>query len=600
MQLHDFKDLKDKFKKETFFHSEEATFNEKGEILIEVPHTKLGKPKNYFLLNAVVEIPAEEGKKIQGFYMEIGYLARVFPSNSTAETLKNAPAPLIVDRMDINTGDKQHEEGKCPRCGVLTIEELNQIFPNASQDRKTQLMNAFNEANDKFGLNTCQQKAHFFAQVREEVGTNINVKDGENLNYSAEALPVKFSKFRKRNSSGQAVDKNGNPTTKNSETVPNDLAYKYGRSSQNNYTANQEMIANIAYADKEGNGDVNSGDGWRYRGRGIIQITFKGKYDRINKRINDDFPEFGITIDANNINNLREGTVASMSYWEEYGCQSEAEKGVQRISLDAIVDIVNRNTDSRNARWGHLQNMVIIFRVNECEKDNNQVSEGQHEYYIYKSGKIKHISGTEKKHTYYVEKESGKFKLLYSLDENGHGMVKIPDSGAGFDRYGTVDAGGTSGGEVVGKGDRYLVPKTVAALFGIINEVNEKGWEVHLGDMSSENGSDPWQSGFDHHAGHGHNGNRKGLDVDFRYLNTSGKSYQGNNDSSSFDKVKNKTFFELAYKYGFRKNYCTNVTTVFGESISGVTNVSNHKDHGQIGLSDIDMEEVNSVDVIKL
>ena len=70
-------------------------------------------------------------------------------------------------------------KGKCPRCGVLTMAELDLIFTSATAEKKTQLMNAFNLANTKFGLNTCQQKAHFFAQVREEVGTGINISEGE-------------------------------------------------------------------------------------------------------------------------------------------------------------------------------------------------------------------------------------------------------------------------------------------------------------------------------------------------------------------------------------------------------------------------------------
>ncbi|MFV0531547.1 MAG: peptidoglycan DD-metalloendopeptidase family protein [Flavobacteriales bacterium] len=254
--------------------------------------------------------------------------------------------------------------GKCPRCGVLTMEELNQIFTNASEDKKTELLNAFNETNDKFGLDTCRQKAHFFAQVREEVGTSINIKGGESLNYSADALPIHFSKFRINPNKRYNKDTNG----------ANDLAYQYGRSSRNNYIANQEMIANIAYAHRNGNGNVESGDGWNYRGKGIIQITGKEKYIRINSRIDSDYPNFETEIDYININNLNEGTVGSMAYWEEYGCQKEAEKGIARTNFDAIVDIVNSATESREDRWEHLQKMIDVFRVNEC--GGNQLVEG--------------------------------------------------------------------------------------------------------------------------------------------------------------------------------------------------------------------------------
>jgi hypothetical protein len=118
--------------------------------------------------------------------------------------------------------------------------------------------------------------------------------------------------------------------------------------------------------------------------------------------------------------------------------------------------------------------------------------------------------------------------------------------------------------------------------------------------MSSKNGSDPWGAGSFHHAGHGHNGTRKGLDCDFRYLNTSGKSYQGLNTSSVFDQEKNKDIFTFAYKYGFRKNFCANPVIVLGSTVSGVIHQKDHDDHGHIGLTDLDIEEVSSINVIKI
>jgi molybdopterin converting factor small subunit len=56
-------------------------------------------------------------------------------------------------------------------------------------------MSTFNQANSKFGLYTCQQKAHFFAKVFEKVGTSIDIKNGEELNYTVEKLTEHFTRF---------------------------------------------------------------------------------------------------------------------------------------------------------------------------------------------------------------------------------------------------------------------------------------------------------------------------------------------------------------------------------------------------------------------
>ena len=251
-------------------------------------------------------------------------------------------------------------------CAVLSMSELNQVFSTGSKGDKEIIQTEYNKASIRFGMNNAMQKAHFFAQVLQEVGRSIEVKGGESLDYAAEALPIHFRAFRKRNAEGEIIDKYGKPTQNNKETVPNDLALKYGRSSQNNYKANQEMIANIAYAGVDGNGNAESGDGWKYRGRGIIQFTGKLKYEKVNARIKKDYPEFKTIIDANNINNLREGTVASMAYWKDYGCQSIANSGYSRKELDLIVNIVNRDTNTRDSRK-NLQELIVVFKVKECK-----------------------------------------------------------------------------------------------------------------------------------------------------------------------------------------------------------------------------------------
>ncbi|MFL0111146.1 hypothetical protein, partial [Tenacibaculum maritimum] len=237
--------------------------------------------------------------------------------------------------------------------------------------------------------------------------------------------------------------------------------------------------------------------------------------------------------------------------------------------------------DNRPNLWYYGEGNWFELKV---KIDNSQ-------YYICKTGNIKLIKGKNLKNDYLIETNSGNFKLIYTLEENSYGLVKFPASGNGFNRYGTIDKGDKNHGA----GDHYLLPKTAASIFGVINEIHNKGWEIHLGDMSSEDGKDPWQPGSKHHSGHGGKRGRKGLDIDFRYLNKKGVSFHGNNDQSDFSKEKNKIFFEIAYKYGFRKNYCTNMKTVLGENIKGTKDISYHKDHGHIGLSNQQIETIKSI-----
>ena len=108
----------------------------------------------------------------------------------------------------------------------------------------------------KYGIAESRLRlAHFFAQVMHESGSMRY--DTENLNYSAKALRSVFPKYFK--------------TKKQAE--------KYARQ--------PEMIANRVYANRMGNGNEQSGDGWKYRGRGLIQLTGKNNYRAFSKWVCD-------------------------------------------------------------------------------------------------------------------------------------------------------------------------------------------------------------------------------------------------------------------------------------------------------------------------
>lgn len=100
---------------------------------------------------------------------------------------------------------------------------------------------------DKYGLTTKLRICHFMAQIEHESGLK---PISENLNYSADRLLVIFPKYFTKEQS---------------------LAY----------SRQQSRIANRVYANRMGNGNEASGEGWKYRGRGFLQITGKENYYRL-------------------------------------------------------------------------------------------------------------------------------------------------------------------------------------------------------------------------------------------------------------------------------------------------------------------------------
>jgi putative chitinase len=131
---------------------------------------------------------------------------------------------------------------------VLSKEQLQAIMPTAKAENIDFYLSAINAKLAEFKIDTPLRVAHFIAQIAHESGSFRYRK--ENLNYSANALKGVFGKY----------------------FGSNEIADEYARK--------PEKIANIVYANRMGNGDTDSGDGWNYRGRGLIQLTGRDNYAR--------------------------------------------------------------------------------------------------------------------------------------------------------------------------------------------------------------------------------------------------------------------------------------------------------------------------------
>lgn len=130
---------------------------------------------------------------------------------------------------------------------VLTVALLRQIMPNITAANAEKYVEPLASAMSEVNIDTPLRQAHFIAQIAHESGSFRYVE--ENLNYSESALNAVFGKYFNA----------GNPAA--------------------DYARQPEKIANCVYADRMGNGDQGSGEGWKFRGRGLIQLTGKSNYE---------------------------------------------------------------------------------------------------------------------------------------------------------------------------------------------------------------------------------------------------------------------------------------------------------------------------------
>ena len=213
------------------------------------------------------------------------------------------------------------------------------------------------------------------------------------------------------------------------------------------------------------------------------------------------------------------------------------------------------------------------------------------DWYMSDGGEIEMFKTEDSFDRFYVFDENRKvFVLVAQLERNKHGLVRFPASGYGFTSYNSGERGGYDPvtGENAGSGDHYLKPITAAALFGFTNQLkNDQGVTLALGDMSSSNGSDPWDSKYrradwnGHHASHGHFGVGTGTNIDFRYVDGAGNSQRGNwsENPGLFDARKNQAVFDLAKKWGFTKSL-----RGYNVPVHGTRAAKGHNDHGHLGF----------------
>lgn len=207
----------------------------------------------------------------------------------------------------------------------MTKEMVKILFP--ATKNIDEVVGIIDKYRMKFGLNTDMRLAQFLAQVREEVGPEFKVIR-ESLNYTEEAV-LKMWPNR----------------------ISVDQAEKYARD-EDTPKANQEAIANLVYANRLGNGDADSGDGWKYRGAGCLQITGKSNFAEVQKRC---IKYAGKEMDPNTLEGF---IVFGMSFWIWQDCYKAADTG----DADKVTAIINKYTESYAKRKEYFNNIKHLIQ----------------------------------------------------------------------------------------------------------------------------------------------------------------------------------------------------------------------------------------------
>jgi putative chitinase len=196
-----------------------------------------------------------------------------------------------------------------PKGGPIELSKLKGHIPEAVITQIPTVM-------EKFSINTPLRLAHFLAQCGHESGGFKAIQ--ENLNYSADGLKKIFPKY-----------------------FPGNLAESYAR--------NPEKIASKVYGGRMGNGGEETKEGFKFRGRGYIQLTGKDNYTAFAKSIGED------TVANPDLVATKYPLASAAWFFSKNGLNAIADKGADDATVTSVTKRVNGGTIGLTDRIKHFK-----------------------------------------------------------------------------------------------------------------------------------------------------------------------------------------------------------------------------------------------------
>lgn len=213
----------------------------------------------------------------------------------------------------------------------FSVEKLEDIL--TGNKHVEEYYDALCKALPKFSITTEKRVAGFLAQCAHE-SNNFKVLR-ENLNYSADGLKRIFPKYFK-------------------DVDPGD------------YARQPEKIANRVYSNRMGNGDEDSGDGWKYCGRGVIQLTGRDNYTKFAHDMNMSLEEVVAYLET------IEGAIMSAAwYWNSRKINNAADDN----DIVKMTKLVNGGTIGLEDRKKHYAHILEVLGTEYEEDDDSETEE---------------------------------------------------------------------------------------------------------------------------------------------------------------------------------------------------------------------------------
>ncbi|MGG1923520.1 hypothetical protein AB1278_17015 [Chryseobacterium sp. NRRL B-14798] len=304
------------------------------------------------------------------------YFIEIISKDLSAESQKfgvNPEGLMQVEKVKSaagvqNTQKPKPENGKCPNCDKpVTADDLKTIFPNASDANRKIVADTYTKYMKDLGMNTCWNKAHFFAQAKIESGDALSLKEGEGFNYYWESLIATFGAFKTKEGRekaklwGRAIRDRRDPKAVD---VPRETQIK---------------IANYAYSPPAAKAkeleNTEPNDGWNYRGRGLIQVTGKGFYKYCNP----------YTLKYNNVDVIKNPDAIGQSIdlavssgmiffkWKSINILANTTKDVKGkicplVGKNADKTIANKKSTNYDEKQKAFTNITsLVFKIDSCK-----------------------------------------------------------------------------------------------------------------------------------------------------------------------------------------------------------------------------------------